>query len=413
MIFTLLIPTLRSQTRVNSAESGQPGSDALPFLTDLFARYGHATTYDLEFTEESQFKGENIRNWNRALTRAALGPGNQYRFEHRGEYGDALQVSDGKTEWVYSPGLNQYTQQPTPSDGPSKLRSSAFMGLQRLSESRSTAHSISRLGEMIRSAKFAPDQDIQIAGGTIPCFVVTAEGQLPISETHITITFIFWVDKHSGLIRKSTSRREGELAPSEPGVHFVGEHEEIYTVAVIDPDSFPDGTFTFTPPATAVLVKQFISKESQELAKFVGKPLPTISVKDSRGRDVSLQSFQGKALLLDLWATWCEPCRESLPDLNKLYSEYKYADLVLVSLDEDEEAQKASDFWAQQKLPWPNYHLDRRSIDKFPPHGIPYFVLVDSSGTIVLSQAGLDENNLRTALNSLDSSPKTAPKTNR
>jgi thiol-disulfide isomerase/thioredoxin len=107
-------------------------------------------------------------------------------------------------------------------------------------------------------------------------------------------------------------------------------------------------------------------------------------------------------LLLDFWATWCVPCRESLPGLEKLYTEYKDKGLVLVSLDEDQEPQKAADFWAKNKVSWPNYHLDKLAAEKFPPHGIPYFVLIDPSGDIVFSHAGLDEEKLRAALASLD-----------
>jgi len=67
----------------------------LPFLNDLFARYAHATTYHLEMTYESQFKGEYLRNWYKTTDISVVGPKNQYRFQYRGEYGEAIQVSNG------------------------------------------------------------------------------------------------------------------------------------------------------------------------------------------------------------------------------------------------------------------------------------------------------------------------------
>jgi thiol-disulfide isomerase/thioredoxin len=157
--------------------------------------------------------------------------------------------------------------------------------------------------------------------------------------------------------------------------------------------SFPDGTCTLTHPPNAVLVKHF------------GEPLPATSVKNSAGKKVSLLSFLGKPLLLDFWVTWCAPCRESLPTLEKLYSEYKDKGLVLLSLDEDQDSQKAADFWAENKMPWPNYHLDKVARNKFAGHGVPYLVLVDASGNVVFSQDGLDEKELRAALGSLDFAP--------
>lgn len=238
--------------------------------------------------------------------------------------------------------------------------------------------------------------------------MVTTEDLLPVSEGHVTVASTFWVEKQSGLIRRYASRDEGELLPSSPGNKYVSENERIYSVALLNPSSFADGTFSFNPRRSAVLVKQFQTKESQELAKLVGRPLPRISVKDSSGKDISPQSFQGKPLLLDFWATWCVPCRESLPSLEKLYNEYKSKGLLLLSLDEDEDPQKAADFWAQNHVPWSNYHLDKLSADKFPVHGIPYSVLVNSSGDIVFSQAGAEEKDLRAALAFLDSSGATS-----
>jgi thiol-disulfide isomerase/thioredoxin len=169
--------------------------------------------------------------------------------------------------------------------------------------------------------------------------------------------------------------------------------------------SFPDGAFSFVPPKTAVLIKQFESKRSQELAKLVGKPFPAVMLKSWDGRDVPLQSFQGKPLLLDFWATWCQPCRESLPDLQSFYEQNKNKGLVMLSIDEDERQQKAVDFWAQHKMPRPNYHVDSQYIEKLPPHGIPYFLLIDSSGNVVLSHEGTGpQEKLRAAVASLEHS---------
>lgn len=77
----------------------------------------------------------------------------------------------------------------------------------------------------------------------------------------------------------------------------------------------------------------------------------------------------------------------------------------MLSLDEDEEPQKASDFWVQHGIPWANYHVDPQTIQKFPSHGIPYFLVVDSSGNVVFSHEGLDEEGLRAALSALNTAP--------
>jgi thiol-disulfide isomerase/thioredoxin len=258
---------------------------------------------------------------------------------------------------------------------------------------------------MVRTAAFVPEQTIEVAGKSVSCMVITTEGEMPDARSHITIRFTFWIDKQTKLIRKSTQRSEGELT-AEPGAHYAGLDERLYQVAEIDVSHFPEDTFSFAPPPSAILVKEFEDKQAQELAKLVGKPVPPLTLKASGGKEVTLQSFAGKPVLLDFWATWCVPCRESLSALEKLYEENEAKGLVLLSLDEDDDnPQKATDFWTTRKEPWPNFHAGKEILDKFPLHGIPYFVLLNGSGKVTFSQAGLDENGLRTAIAALTSSP--------
>ena len=75
------------------------------------------------------------------------------------------------------------------------------------------------------------------------------------------------------------------------------------------------------------------------MAAFVKKttpePLPDITFQDASGKDVTLSSFKGKTVLLNLWATWCEPCREEMPALNRLQQALgsdKF-EVVVLSLD--------------------------------------------------------------------------------
>jgi hypothetical protein len=108
-LLLMLIVNLAAHAQTASAplESGAPGSDALPFLTELLARYTHASSYHLEYIEEHQTTTEFSRNWSKASITSIVGPANHYRFERRGEFGSAVQVSDGQTESTYYAPLNQ------------------------------------------------------------------------------------------------------------------------------------------------------------------------------------------------------------------------------------------------------------------------------------------------------------------
>jgi len=155
------------------------------------------------------------------------------------------------------------------------------------------------------------------------------------------------------------------------------------------------------------LIPVIAYEDMKEQVAFVGQSFPAVSVKTIEDREVSLQSFRGNPLLLDFWATWCSSCRNSIPDLQKLYAEHKDKGLVFVSIDQDDEMQKAAQFWSEHEIPWPNYHLDAASEKKLPGHGLPFFVLVDSSGKVIYSWEGFDHDGLQQAIHAALNSKST------
>jgi thiol-disulfide isomerase/thioredoxin len=88
-------------------------------------------------------------------------------------------------------------------------------------------------------------------------------------------------------------------------------------------------------------------------------------------------------VLLDFWATWCPPCRFSVPELKKLHRDYagKEFELVSVSLDEDVDAVKRMS--AQEQFQHPVVMADAVISQNYSIRGIPKFVLVDRDGNVV------------------------------
>ena len=68
-----------------------------------------------------------------------------------------------------------------------------------------------------------------------------------------------------------------------------------------------------------------------------GQMAPPFTVRDLDGRSVRLQDLRGKPVVLDFWATWCAPCRVSMPDLDALQERYSEQGLVVLGLSLDEE----------------------------------------------------------------------------
>ncbi|MFY9531817.1 MAG: redoxin family protein [Candidatus Acidiferrales bacterium] len=381
-----------AQTAPGASLPGERTADALTFLKEVCHRYEHVASYHIESVEEWQTNGDFSRNWSKSLTTAIVASGNRYRFERRFSSVWWLQVSDGKNEWIYQPSSQQYTQQPAPDSGPSRFKS-PYYTFQELNEAQDIPKNLSRWSISIRSAAYLPDEIIELNGKLMNCYLI--EAQAKSQQTDITLRLTFWIDKDTHFVRKVREQEEGPIILNEPYEHYVSDRIILYPVADLDASSAPDSFFTFNPPSTAKLVKEFddpTRRSRRHIANdIVGKAAPPINLHSADGRTVSLKSFQGKPVLLDFWATWCGPCLDSIPFLEKLYRETSNKGLVMLSIDEDEDAKEASDYFTEHKEPWPNFHGSDDITAALPHLGIPYFVLVDASGKIAFTSSDFDE----------------------
>jgi cytochrome c biogenesis protein CcmG, thiol:disulfide interchange protein DsbE len=95
-------------------------------------------------------------------------------------------------------------------------------------------------------------------------------------------------------------------------------------------------------------------KQPEPKKKAVEKPLPNLVLDTIEGKKWSLHENRGRVVLLNFWATWCEPCRTETPMLVKLAGEYEEAGLKVVGIALDEDAAELiKKFVAEYKIDYP------------------------------------------------------------
>jgi thiol-disulfide isomerase/thioredoxin len=121
------------------------------------------------------------------------------------------------------------------------------------------------------------------------------------------------------------------------------------------------------------------------------RPVPQTRFFDAAGNEVTLAHFKGRALLVNFWATWCGPCIEEMPSLNRLQAELGGKDFTVLTINEDRQgAAVAGPFLQKRGLTNLGVHADRQMAlaRAFGLQGMPSSYLVDRNGKVIGSFVG-------------------------
>jgi peroxiredoxin len=126
-----------------------------------------------------------------------------------------------------------------------------------------------------------------------------------------------------------------------------------------------------------------------DVEKLSGQKAPEFTLKDLAGNQVSLSSFRGKTVLLNFWATWCPPCKDELPTIEKLHQSTKQRGLVVLAVSVDTSAAKVKDFVKEHPVSYSVLHDATLTVSRsYKVFSLPMTFIIDKRGVIVEKHFG-------------------------
>jgi peroxiredoxin len=110
------------------------------------------------------------------------------------------------------------------------------------------------------------------------------------------------------------------------------------------------------------------------------RKVPDFSLQDLDGKTVTLKEFRGKVVFLNFWATWCPPCREEMPAMQKIYTELQDKGLVMLAINFMETPNTIRPFVKEHKLTFPILLDSGTVMVSFGVLGLPATYLIDRQG---------------------------------
>jgi peroxiredoxin len=128
---------------------------------------------------------------------------------------------------------------------------------------------------------------------------------------------------------------------------------------------------------------QYAAAMSKIEADDVRHQQADFTLTDLRGKTWALKDLRGQVVLVNIWATWCPPCRSEMPDLDSIYKRFKKDGLIVLAIT-DEEAEKVKRFVSEYGLSFPILLDPDKSVHRqFTIEGLPRSFLYDREGKLV------------------------------
>ena len=119
-------------------------------------------------------------------------------------------------------------------------------------------------------------------------------------------------------------------------------------------------------------------------------PAPEVTLTDTRGESHSLRDYRGQVVLINLWATWCPPCKAEMPTLQAFYDKYRDEGFTIIAINDGDPTEDVLQFEEDYQLSFPIW-LDPKyyaTEQAFKTMNLPSSFVIDRAGTVRLMWVG-------------------------
>jgi peroxiredoxin len=239
-----------------------------------------------------------------------------------------------------------------------------------------------RINVGVKSTRELPSEVLRVDDAPVECTVVEVVYQRERKDPE-ELTVKYWIDAKRLMVLKE------EFAESQENAGRSVLWRWVYKVELIKVNQ----------PPPDWLVEASTTNRNRPRPAWVGRDAPDFTLPTLERDQVSLSAMRGKIVVLDFWASWCGPCKEELPTVQRIADEYKARGIVVWGIS-DEKPLALQDWLARnhQKLQT-LIDADRTISERYEVEGIPALIVVGRDGRILSYFTGTQsEESLRSAI---------------
>lgn len=137
------------------------------------------------------------------------------------------------------------------------------------------------------------------------------------------------------------------------------------------------------PVPSLLVMAAILLAAASAYALRTGERAPEIGLRDLNGNQITMSSLRGRVVLVDFWASWCEPCAEEMPVLERLYRQYRGQGFTVVGVSQDRTLSNVQSFMREHRVSFPIVHDAAHQVaGRYRPPRMPSSYIVDRQGVV-------------------------------